>query len=399
MTSQPRWRSALGTALLALPDTILERLFSGVIGYGRSDVPPPVQAKLPAADVRLLIAPANYAGQAHAWAHSVMRRSGVSAQNLTVAPADAPRFRADDFVPTEIFQKSHRWGRRQASAVAERFTHVLVEAERPILGRHLAGDIRAEHAFLRAAGIGTAYVSHGSDVRRPSLHADSDRWSPFRDADWDMLPVLERVTRQNNAFLDEVGEPVFVVTPELLRDRPGATWLPNIVDASSWAVDEPLFETGHVRLLHAPTNARIKGTHLIEPVIESLDPRVFEYRRVTNTAPHAMRDVYANTDVVLEQFRLGIYSTTAIEAMAAGRVVVAHVADDIRASVRRMTGLDLPIVQATPDTLADILHDISVRQEHYAELASRGPGFVHAIHSGPSAVSALLRFLGGGRID
>lgn len=394
MTPADRIRSALGRALLTLPDAVLERLFSGTIGYTTADVPEPIRPRDASADMRMLIAPANYAAQGHAWARVLDAEAGVSAQNLTVGPGSTPRFATDDFVARQVFEKSHGWGRRQAEVLRESFTHVLVEAQRPVLGRHLNGDVRREHELLRAAGLAVAYVSHGSDLRRPSLHADADRWSPFRDADWDLLPVLEKVARENSAVLDDVGESVFVVTPELFRDRPDAMWLPNTVRPAEWAVDAPPLASPRLRLVHAPTSGRIKGTHLIEPVIDRLVAGGgYEYRRVEGVAPEAMREVYAGADVVLEQFRLGIYSTTAIEAMAAGRVVIAHVADDVRERVLRDTGREVPIVQATPDTLADTLADIRARPDHYRALATRGPAFVEAVHSGPTAAAALLRFL------
>ena len=400
MTLQDRIRSTLGTALLGLPDPLLVNFFAGVVGFTAADVPSPIRPRDSTADVRLLIAPANYAAQAHAWARAIEAAAPVSAQNLTIGPGDSPRFATDDFVPRNVAEKSHGWGRRQTEALREAFTHVLVEAQRPILGRRLRGDVRREHAHLRSAGIAVAYVSHGSDLRRPSLHADADRWSPFRDHDWDLLSTLERVALDSRAVLDDVGEQVFVVTPDLLRDRPDATWLPNTVHPAQWATDAPLLATPQVRLLHAPTNARIKGTHLIEPVIEALVAGGgYEYRRVEGAPASAMRDAYAGADIVLEQFRLGIYSTTAIEALAAGRLVIAHVAEDVREHVLRHTGLEVPIIQATPDILADVLADIRARRDHYRAIAGRGPMFVDAVHSGRMAATTLHSFLPYPAID
>lgn len=395
-----RVRGLLGSALLNLPDPILERFFSSTIGYTSADVPPAIQPRNATSDVRLLVAPANYAAQGYSWARAVEEASSHSAQNLTIGPGRASRFPTDDFVPRQVADKSHDWGRRQAGAISESFTHVLVEAQRPILGRHSRGDVRREHAFLRSAGVGVAYVSHGSDLRRPSLHAELDRWSPFRDTDWDMLPVLEAVSRESGEILDDVDEDEYVVTPELLRDRPNARWLPNTVNPQDWATDAPLFDSPSLRLVHAPTSPRIKGTHLIEPVVDRLSAGGgYHYRRIDGVPPSAMRGVYESADVVLEQFRLGIYSTTAIEALAAGRIVVAHLADDVRRRVHDETGWEVPIVEATPDTLAEVLADIRARPDHYRALAAKGPIFVSAVHSGAHAVAALLRFVSRSPID
>lgn len=383
----------LGRTLLTLPDPVLEHLFRGVIGYGPGDIPAPITA--PSARRRLMIAPANYAAQGYEWARAVETLPGVAACNLFVS-SGGYGFRADHRVSNEVFQKSHRWGREQARAVVDGFTHVLVEAERPVLGRACRGDVRREHDFLIGHGVRVAYVAHGSDLRMPSRHADLDQWSPFRDRDWELLPVLQEVTDRNGRLLDAIDEPVFVVTPDLLVDRPDATWLPNCVEPQRWHLDIPAFSaSGRPRVLHAPTNARIKGTDLIEPVVRRLATRrIVEYQRVDGVPASAMARLYASADVILEQFRLGIYSTTAIEGMAAGRLVVGHIRPDVRAAAESRAGRSLPIVEATVDTLEDILVDIADRPTFYAATAAQGPAYVRAVHSPTAVAGALQGFLG-----
>lgn len=385
-------RSRLGTALLTLPDPVLERVFPQVIGYTTRDVPPPLDP--PSTDVRLLIAPANSAGQGYAWARAADMLPRVGARNLFVLGRGGFPFAADATVGREVFQKSHRWGRRQAAAVCSGFTHVLVEAERPILGRHLGGDVRREHRALRDAGLTVGYISHGSDLRLPSRHAAREPWSPYRDRDWDDVARLERVAADNARLLGELGEPVYVATPELLDDMPQATWLPNCVDVARWRSSTPLFGGDRPRVVHAPTNTRIKGTELITPALDRLvADGVVDYERLPRVEPARMPAVYASADVVLEQFRLGIYSTTAIEAMASGRLVVGHISPGVRDAARQHAGMALPIVEATVDTLADVLRDIAEDPDRYAGVAGRGPAYVEAVHSTAAVARTLAGFV------
>ncbi len=96
----------------------------------------------------------------------------------------------------------------------------------------------------------------------------------------------------------------------------------------------------------------MKGTQLIAPVLERLAERgTIDFRYVEGVAAADMPALYGEADIVLDQFRIGSYGVAACEAMAAGRVVVGHVSPAVRSHVLRATGLELPIVEATPDSL------------------------------------------------
>ena len=88
---------------------------------------PPVRANL-------LIAPANYAGQARAWAQAV--RSHVpdaTAMNLRAGLLPRP-FPTDCTVDSTTYAGDLEWRLRWRRRVMETFTHVIVEANLPVLG-------------------------------------------------------------------------------------------------------------------------------------------------------------------------------------------------------------------------------------------------------------------------
>jgi hypothetical protein len=390
-TLASRVRSAVGAAVLKMPEAIKLRVIPGTLGYRARDIPRGLRP--PDTPVRLLIAPANYAGQGYAWARAAEKLPGVGARNLEIVRSAAFGFPHDAAVSEHIATLSPRWSRRQLRAI-QRFTHVLVEAERPILGSAYGGDLVREHAALIGSGIRVAYVSHGSDLRLPSRHASLDEWSPFRDKDWNLVPVLEEQAAFNAAALRAVDARVFVPTPELLLDVPDAVWLPIVVDAGAWAAAEPPLRGGTPVVMHSPTNTVIKGSQFIDPIGDKLRVEgVIEYRRTHGVPAAAMPAAVASADVVLEQFRLGIYATTAIEAMAAGRLVVGHVTDQVRDHVKTATGHALPVVEATPATLEALLRDIAERPEHYHAEAAAGPAFVRAVHDGRFSSHVLEGFL------
>jgi len=361
--------------------------------YRAADVPSPVHA--PSGRVRLLVGPRNFAGQGHRWARAAELLPGVGAVSMQAGDNGGLDFPVDYRVPDAVYTNSRRWGVQQREAVAEGFTHVLVEAASSLFGAADDKVVTREVAWLRQRGVVVGMVCHGTDIRLPSRHAQLDEWSPFRDAPADWVARLEARARFNQGILDRVHGPVFVSTPEMLLDRPDASWLPVVVDPTRWATPNPLLENGRPVVLHAPTNPLVKGTKLIEPVVESLHQRgVVDYRRVIRVPPAQMPTLYATADIVLEQFALGMYSVTSVEAMAAGRLAIAHVHDQVRDHVRAVTGLELPVVEATPATLEDVLRDIASRPSHYRSIAAHGPDFVRAAHDGALSARVLAPFLG-----
>jgi hypothetical protein len=286
------------------------------------------------------------------------------------------------------------WQRDQERYVARTFTHVLIEAERPVLGTLYGPECSTEIPVLRRAGLVVALIAHGSDVRVPTLHAERYEWSPFRESDWEIIPSLEYNATRNAHLLREYDGSVLVSTPDLLDDVPNATWCPVVVDTSLWATSAPVMERERPVVVHAPSKARMKGSELIDPVVQELaDQGLVEYRRVEGIGPAEMPGVYRTADIVLDQFRLGSYGVAACEGMAAGRVVIGHVADEVRGRVRSATGQDCAIVEATPATLRDVLVHLVENRTMAREAAIAGTRYVKAVHDGRLAADALTPFL------
>jgi glycosyltransferase involved in cell wall biosynthesis len=83
-----------------------------------------------------------------------------------------------------------------------------------------------------------------------------------------------------------------------------------------------------------------------------------------------------------------------LEAMAAGRVVVAHVSDHARTVIRDATGAEVPVVQARADTLEEVVRGIIADPAASRATAAAGRDFVTAFHDGRRTAAVLDPFLG-----
>jgi glycosyltransferase involved in cell wall biosynthesis len=144
-------------------------------------------------------------------------------------------------------------------------------------------------------------------------------------------------------------------------------------------------------VLHAPSRASMKGSAYVEDAMRVLTSEgLVDYRRIEGVAPSNMPDEIANCDIVLEQFTLGSYGVMAAQAMAAGRVVVGHVTPEVRG----LCPGDLPIVEATPDLLVDVVRGLLEDRDRAREFAEAGRRYVRDVHSGERSARVLIDTLG-----
>lgn len=352
------------------------------------------------AATRVFIGPANFAGQGFAWARAIEATpEPASAVNLDVQDSASFRFPADQPVPERLYRVSRAWQRAQWHDVTRHFTHVLLEAERSVVGGYFGGDLVREVRALRHAGLSVAFLCHGTDIRLPSRHASWEPDSPFAPGLWDRTPALEARAARNAMALERCGGTVFVSTPDLLLDVPSAVWVPVVVDPARWSTKTPPLSRERPVVAHAPSRAIVKGSDLIDPVLQRLDDEgIIEYRRIEGVPASEMPEVYRGADVVLDQFRIGNYGVAACEAMAAGRVVVSHVSEQVRTEVLHQTGMELPVIEARADEVEATLRDILAHPEVARARAASGPAFVAAIHSGPRSAAVFGEHWLGGRV-
>lgn len=396
-------RVVLRGALAITPASLVNRLVDETQRFSTSHMSPTVsfprddlETGVHDDDVRLFVAPTNSAGQGWAWARAAETLPGVAARAMHIDMRRFQQFPADLSVPRGEYRWSTRWQRAQRRAVLREATHVLLESATPLFGDPHGRDARRDIRLLRRNGIHVALLFHGSDIRSPNRHRARAPWSPFHEGGWDQTAAFERVTAENAALVAELDLPVFVSTPDLFHDVPGAQWLPVVVNPARWhSARAPLAGRSRPLVVHIPSHSAAKGTVLIDPVLQRLaDEQLIDYRSITGLSNDEMVEAYGEADVVVDQLRIGTYGVAACEAMAAGRVVISHVDVDARREVRDRTGLEVPIVEATAETLERVVREFISDPREALALAATGPEFVAAWHDGAASARALAGFLG-----
>ena len=348
---------------------------------------------------RLAIGPANFAGQAFRWAEAVTRHLGIPADSFSNRSTVLPGIGRGGFdFPVHHTLPHHRasssWEKRvRMGCLLEDVTHLAVDGFLPVFGRLDRSHVGEELERLRGMKLEVALIAHGSDVRDPDSHMARYPFSYFRDAPSAWVESLRSRSRVNRQTAADVDLPVFVSTPDLLLDLPMATWLPLTIDLESWHSPRPALTERIPTVVHAPSRRRppIKGTAFIDPVLRHLHEQGRIVYLSPERLPHAvMRSLIRDADVVVDQILTGSYGVTAVEGMAAGRLVLGYVGDDVRNLMPEAP----PIVDADPIRFAEVIERILVEPESFIEQASLGPAFAERWHGGLASARALERFIG-----
>jgi len=375
-----------------VPKPVQDAIASSV-DRAKGVTPPPPPLPDLSRPTRMLVGPVNYAGQGYRWSRAVESTGTVSAVNYVHAGNNLLQYPADYTVTWRTSEHSRAWQRSMLDAISENYTHVLIEACFPILGGMFSGDLRRQTALLQERGVRVGIVGHGNDVRLPSTHLETTPWSLFIDSDdWVPADLAEKAVAANLEAIADLAVPTFVSTAGLLADLPQAHLLGVVIDQQQWLNDEPVLERDRIRVIHAPTNPHGKGTPLIVPTAQRLhDEGLIEFIQLDRVPNHEMPAVMASADVVLDQFRVGDYGVAACESMTSGRVVLAHVTEQVRGEVEGHAGMPLPIPETTPDTLEDVLRDIVARRGEYRAMARTGKDYVARLHNGDFSRDQLMK--------
>ncbi len=340
----------------------------------------------------LRIGCANTGGQPKLWATSLMREHPEAiAESAWLVRDQAISFPVDQSVTYQHWV-SPAWQRQLQRKLENRVTHVLTESARAMVGARFGKFFYEEAEWFSKVGIAQGLVFHGSDIRNPRLHAEQEPDSPFRDPEDELTATLQN---QVDAIMPHVlafGGPVFVTTNDLIDYLPEATWLPIVVDTDLWSSDvAPLTRSGAPKVFHVPSKGSMKGSDDVDAICLQMQAEGrIRYVRGEALTRDQMREKMMDSDIVIDQLRLGDYGITAVEAMSGGKVVIGHVADRVR---RRIDG-DVPIVEAAWHNLREVLDAVLTNEARVADLSQAGRDYVHRWHNGRASAGVLADFMG-----
>lgn len=165
--------------------------------------------------------------------------------------------------------------------------------------------------------------------------------------------------------------------------------LPLACNVEEFQIAYPSVDNNNPLIIHAPTNREFKGSDYVEAAVNNLRGRgsTFTYQILEKMSHDKALSEYMKADIIVDQLLCGTYGMLSVEAMAMGKPVVAFIRDD----VREKFPADLPIVQATPDNLDEVLNELIHNPTKRHELGMAGRKYVENYHAAEKVTKDLLR--------
>jgi glycosyltransferase involved in cell wall biosynthesis len=184
----------------------------------------------------------------------------------------------------------------------------------------------------------------------------------------------------------------FVLNPELARYAPGGEFLPYAsVDVERLAPEWPTIN-GPIRIVHAPSDASIKGSARIIQAVERLkDDHEIEFVLVEGVPHEEALELYRSADLVVDQVLTGWYGGFAVEAMAMGKPVGCYIRDEDLDVLPPGMRDQLPLVRLHPDSLERDLEAAIAERESWREWGSQSREFVLRWHHPRKIAAAMIR--------
>lgn len=189
---------------------------------------------------------------------------------------------------------------------------------------------------------------------------------------------------------------IYAVNPDLLWVLPShAQFLPySHIDLRDWRTANNWgFRSKVPVVLHAPSHRGVKGTnHILDAISRVKSEGTDVELKLVEGIPYAeARHIYEQADLLIDQLLCGWYGGLAVEFMALGKPVICYIREGDLRFVPEEMRRDLPIINATPATIYEVLKEyLTVRRHELPEIGRRGRAYVERWHD-PLKIAMRLK--------
>jgi hypothetical protein len=175
--------------------------------------------------------------------------------------------------------------------------------------------------------------------------------------------------------------------PDFNEYNRSAVFLNGCIDLDFWRPDLKIPNVfrynerwnGEIRIIHAvggKDRGDVKGSSVVAAVVADLKSKGWNivYNEIKGISFKDLRWHILQSDIVVDQLRYGSFGSFARESMALGKPVVGHVIAEQRAYLK-----DLPIVEATVETIGDVLEGLIRAPEARKDLGVRSRAWAKSL--------------------
>ena len=186
---------------------------------------------------------------------------------------------------------------------------------------------------------------------------------------------------------------ILVSTPDLHFVSNMSILSPQVIDMNYWkgSMNCQSEMDGIIRIVHAPSSRRKKGTDFIEETILKLQKEGYPVELVLaeNLPHHKIKELYEISDIGIDQVLYGWHGKVSVELMALGKPVVCNINPEYK-----KYRPDLPIVHGDPGNLYDVLKELINDKELRIKIGKESKDYVAKYHDVEKEIDRLLDLYG-----
>jgi hypothetical protein len=205
------------------------------------------------------------------------------------------------------------------------------------------------------------------------------------------LDVLDQRRGHLISYVLPLFDRVFYLNPELGHFVPGGQFLPYAnVEIEKFTATYPT-ASGRPKIVHAPSDATIKGTPLILEALNQLRSRYdFELILVEKKTHEEALAIYRSADLAIDQVLAGWYGGFAVEMMAMGKPVACYIRDEDLQFIPDAMNREIPILRLNPSRLVEDLAAVLDRRAKWQNLGKMSRSYVERWHNPNTIAKAML---------
>jgi glycosyltransferase involved in cell wall biosynthesis len=248
--------------------------------------------------------------------------------------------------------------------------------------------------YLKRAGKIVNLFFHGCDIRDSKEVIAKYEYSACKEC-WPMACNANR--KEIRRWADAHADNILVSTPDLLEFFERAVWLPQSVPVAAIHASARLERRpqrtlrgrrAKIRIAHAPSSPRLKGTHYIREAVAELaaEGQLIELVELTGMAHVNVLKALAVSDIVVDQLLIGSYGVVTIEALALGKPTICYIRDDLRLHYSE----ELPVLAASVATIKDTIIDLIERREEWPAIGATSISYAWRVHDETAVAKRLM---------
>ncbi|MFE0625073.1 glycosyltransferase family 4 protein [Priestia aryabhattai] len=309
-----------------------------------------------------------------------LRTMGIDATSCSFSSSDIYSYRADvrlnlnDYPPDEKKKKLEAYFKEAMNTYDVFHFH---------FGKTF--NSKTDLALLKRNQKKLIVHHRGSEVRTFSIASRNNPYVYIKSK-WPEETIQKYLKRLSN-YIDNAIVPDYELKSYIEPYYKKIHVVPRAINSHEYTPKYPIAETNPI-IVHAPSHTEVKGTNYVLAAVDRLEKEglKFQFKLIENLPHKEALKEYQKATIIIDQLRIGSYANLSMEAMAMGKPVICYIRDDL---FNKFPG-KLPIVNANPDTIYDVLKDLLNHPERWEDLGKKGRNYVEEYHSVEKVARSLI---------